>query len=330
VWSPEVPASVMSDGSVADMTVLSARAARGAVGVDVPDLAAFAVSGTGRYGVTFEENDVVVLVNQTTREEIGPYVVGVVATGVAPLTRPSWWATDSVQPNGAKLIIQEGYGGGAGLTLYVAASGGAIVDTDDPELTADAQDRDLPTVRGVVDANVADLAAFAVSGTGRDGLTYAEGQTALLVAQTTGAQGGPYVVGAVNTTAPLVRPVWWMTGMIGRAKASLQIDAGTVWAGKVWFASLLGDITIGTSAPAFYPRTHDAVTPAAAGTPGVATISTLWMLSGALPTFSRATTGGTPGHVSITTKMAGAGDGVLALTSTGNETSTFNVHIQNG
>jgi hypothetical protein len=41
--------------------------------------------------------------------------------------------------------------------------------------------------------------------------------------------------------------------------------------------------------------------------------------------FSRKTTGGTPGQVSITAQSAGS----FTLTSTGNETSTFNYLIIN-
>src|SRR5262245_50683244 len=59
-------------------------------------------------------------------------------------------------------------------------------------------------VRGVVDADVADLEAFTVAG--NDGLTYAEGQRVFLAAQSTGAQIGIYVVGAVDAgVAPLTR-----------------------------------------------------------------------------------------------------------------------------
>ena len=329
VWIPEIPASVLSEGSTSDQTSLMLRAVRGACGTNVADLTAFDVD-SGTYGVTFTENDIVLLMAQTSGDEKGPWVVGPVDAGIAPLARPAWWPPGATIPTGTMLQLQEGYGGTAGLTLYVATAGGIEVDADDPGFAVLAQDRDLFTVRGIVDANVADLTAFAVSGAGRDGLTYTEGQLTALVAQSTAAQGGPYVVGPVNTTAPLIRPVWWMTGMVLRAKSSLRVDAGTVWSGKEWFASLAGDITVGTSAPAFYPRTHDATTPTATGTPGIATISTLWMLSSAIVTYSRATTGGTPGHVSITTQTAGDGDGVLALTSTANETSTFNVHVQNG
>lgn len=330
VWVPEVPAGVLVTGATSDQTIVATRAVRGAIGANVANLSSFTVTGTGRYGVTFVAGDVLLLVAQTTAAQNGPYVVGTVTAGAASLTRPAWWATDSIQPTGARFFIQEGNGSNAGLTLYVADTGGIIVGTDAPLLTVDAQDRDLYTVRGVVDANVADTGTFAVSGAGRDGLTYVEGDVVLLAAQTTGAQQGPYIVGAVAAgNAVLTRPVWWMNGMVLRAKASLRVDAGTAWAGTEWFPSVVGNITVGTTAPAFYPRSYGVTTAAAVA--GVATLNTLWLLSTAKVVHSRTTTGGTTGTVSITTQTAGAGNGILTLTSSSaTETSTFTAHIQNG
>ena len=61
------------------------------------------------------------------------------------------------------------------------------------------------------------------------------------------------------------------------------------------------------------------------GTPGAVTVATTACSATALVFYSRATTGGTPGEVSIT-----AQDGTgFTLTSTGNETSTFNWWIIN-
>jgi hypothetical protein len=64
---------------------------------------------------------------------------------------------------------------------------------------------------------------------------------------------------------------------------------------------------------------------AMSGTPGVVTVATTACSATAKVFYSRATTGGTPGQVSIT-----AQDGTgFTLTSTGNETSTFNWWIIN-
>lgn len=64
---------------------------------------------------------------------------------------------------------------------------------------------------------------------------------------------------------------------------------------------------------------------AMSGSPGAVTVSTTASSTTALIFYSRKTTGGTPGQVSIT-----AQDGTgFTLTSTGNETSTFNWWIIN-
>lgn len=62
-----------------------------------------------------------------------------------------------------------------------------------------------------------------------------------------------------------------------------------------------------------------------AGTPGVVTVATTACSASALVFYSRATTGGTPGEVSITAQDATG----FTLTSTANETSTFNWWIIN-
>jgi len=67
------------------------------------------------------------------------------------------------------------------------------------------------------------------------------------------------------------------------------------------------------------------VTAAMSGTPGAVTVTSSAVTTSSVILFSRKTTGGTPGQVSITAQSAGA----FTLTSTGNETSTFNYVIIN-
>lgn len=62
-----------------------------------------------------------------------------------------------------------------------------------------------------------------------------------------------------------------------------------------------------------------------AGTPGAVTVTTSACTASSVILFSRATTSGTPGQVSITAQAGGS----FTLTSTGNETSTFNYLIIN-
>lgn len=66
-------------------------------------------------------------------------------------------------------------------------------------------------------------------------------------------------------------------------------------------------------------------TGAMSGTPGAVSVSTTACTTSSIILFSRATTGGTPGQVSITAQSAGS----FTLTSTSNETSTFNYLIIN-
>lgn len=67
------------------------------------------------------------------------------------------------------------------------------------------------------------------------------------------------------------------------------------------------------------------VSAAMSGTPGAVTVTTSAATASSIILFSRATTGGTPGQVSITAQPGGS----FTLTSTGNETSTFNYLIIN-
>ena len=66
-------------------------------------------------------------------------------------------------------------------------------------------------------------------------------------------------------------------------------------------------------------------TAAMTGSPGAVTVSTTACTTSSKIIYSRATTGGTEGNVSITAQSAGS----FTLTSTGNETSTFNYLIIN-
>ncbi len=87
--------------------------------------------GTAQNGVTYAAGEVVLLTAQTTTHQNGPWVVGTVAAGTAPLTRPTWWAAASTIPNGFVIEVSEG-------TEYALSSwkatctGTKVVGTDDP------------------------------------------------------------------------------------------------------------------------------------------------------------------------------------------------------
>jgi hypothetical protein len=98
---------------------------------NVANLAAFNVS-TNTDGVTLIAGDIVLLSAQTTAAQNGPYVVGTVAAGVAPLTRPTWFATGASIQSGFKLEV-----GGEGTVFknttwkaFVASSNFTVGTTD--------------------------------------------------------------------------------------------------------------------------------------------------------------------------------------------------------
>jgi len=100
---------------------------------NVSNLTAFTVASND--GVTYVAGDTVVLYAQTSAIENGPYLVGAVDAGTAPLTRPSWWPTGATVKSGTQLQL-----GGEG-TLFsntrwkvCAASAAIVVGTDSAAL----------------------------------------------------------------------------------------------------------------------------------------------------------------------------------------------------
>lgn len=103
-------------------------------------------------------------------------------------------------------------------------------------------------VRGLITANIADLAAFTVAG--NDGLTYAEGERVYLNGQSTGAEKGPYVVGVVASgTAPLTRAGDWAAAAVIPSGTLVVVDAGTSNGNSLWMINNAGDVTVATTTP---------------------------------------------------------------------------------
>lgn len=125
---------------------------------------------------------------------------------------------------------------------------------------------DIPPVRGVVWSNISDLTAFTVASD--DGITYIEGDTFLAVGQTTAAQCGPWVVGAVAAgAAPLTRPWWWLTGTTFKAGAVVEVaEGGPHYGGSTWKATRTSAGVVGTNDPVFYPRQYTIAITLASGT----------------------------------------------------------------
>ncbi len=118
------------------------------------------------------------------------------------------------------------------------------------------------------------------------------------------ATGNTAVTGSLTTTTTLTATL----GAITATNGNLALNT----AGNKIIIATGANASVGTSA-------------VMAGTPGAVTVATTASSATAKIFYSRATTGGTTGDVSIT-----AQDGTgFTLTSTGNETSTFNWWIIN-
>lgn len=124
-----------------------------------------------------------------------------------------------------------------------------------------AQDVAAPAVstfraRNVVNGNVASLAAYTVASNAsvNDAVLNVAGDIVLLVAQTTPAENGLYLVGTVGAgTAPLTRLSTMASGLVFLADAfDVAVSEGTVFTHTRWYNSAAG--TIATDSPAFFPR----------------------------------------------------------------------------
>ncbi len=127
----------------------------------------------------------------------------------------------------------------------------------------------------------------------------------------TAGTGITATTGNISATAGAVNAGTSMTATLGNITATN---------GNVVLSTAGNKIVIATGANASV-GTSDAM----AGTPGVVVVATTASSATAKIFYSRATTGGTPGEVSITAQDATG----FTLTSTGNETSTFNWWIIN-
>jgi hypothetical protein len=135
---------LLDSANAADFTARNVAAAG-----NVASLAAFTVAGND--GVTNVAGDVVVLLEQTTAAACGPYVVGTVASGSAPLVRPDWWPTGATLPAGIELKL-----GGEGTVFKscnlkaMLAAKNFVVGTTDPELYPERVEVEAVLVAGTV------------------------------------------------------------------------------------------------------------------------------------------------------------------------------------
>lgn len=171
------------------------------------------------------------------------------------------------------------------------ATGGA--SSGDPYLSFQISGVAASTMTMGLDNSASDL--FVVSNSGSIGTS-----NALTLTQ----------AGALNATTSITAGTT-LTATLGAITAT-NGNLSLATAGNKIIIATGANASVGTSA-------------AMAGTPGAVTVATTASSATAKIFYSRATTGGTPGDVSIT-----AQDGTgFTLTSTGNETSTFNWWIIN-
>jgi len=167
--------------------------------------------------------------------------------------------------------------------------------------------------------------ASTTSLTAGNGFTVTTGTTSItgtVGINTTGA--GVTTIGTGGTGAVNIGNATGNTAVTGSLTATTTLTAtlGNITAtnGNVSLGTAGNKLVIATGANASVGTSS-----AMSGTPGAVTVATTACSATALVFYSRATTGGTPGEVSIT-----AQDGTgFTLTSTGNETSTFNWWIIN-
>lgn len=110
--------------------VAAIRQVRGVVTANQANLAAFTgvAGGSPVDGITYVAGDRVLLVGQSTGSQNGIYVVGTVAAGSAPLTRPTDWVTGLVLP-GTQIVVGPEGTAWANALWQVTTSGTITVGT---------------------------------------------------------------------------------------------------------------------------------------------------------------------------------------------------------
>jgi len=125
-----------------------------------------------------------------------------------------------------------------------------------------------------------------------------------------------------------------VTATTSAGTATLSIPAtfiapGSITASAGAITATAGNLVLGTAGNKLVIATGSnastGTTAVMSGSPGAVTTATTACTASSIILFSRDITGGTPGQVSITAQSAGS----FTLTSTGNETSTFNYLIIN-
>ena len=122
--------------------------------------------------------------------------------------------------------------------------------------------------RGICSANMSVTAFVGVTGgTAQDGVTYVAGERTYLANQTTSAENGLYIVGAVASgTAPLTRAPEMLAGVVLNGGFEVKVSEGTLFANTTWKCTTTGLVTVATTTTAHYPQMVRQSLPLVAGT----------------------------------------------------------------
>lgn len=144
-----------------------------------------------------------------------------------------------------------------------------------------------------------------------DGVTLTQGQTVLLVAQTTGSQNGLYTCGAVAANlCALTRSADMSTGAVFPSPLVVYIEQGTTVGNSLsfdWKASNTGNVTIDTTSLTFFPRVVRGAANLASNTVNV---TNLWIQAGATATAVATNLNAT---AQVSTVTAGSGTGNIII-----------------
>jgi hypothetical protein len=151
----------------------------------------------------------------------------------------------------------------------------------------------------------------------------------------TAADAGIYQVVSVGSgSAPWVlqRAGDWFQGEVIPPAAVVEVSEGTQFSNSSWKATVAGLVTVGTSAPAFYPRVSKFLATMVAG--AVTNNTTAWLLSTTTSQINATinTQAGTTTFIScpVASRVAGiAGTGAIKVQGGGSDTSTVDVVATN-
>lgn len=108
---------------------------RNVVITNVANLAAYTVAGAANDDITNIAGDTILLINQTVAAQNGPYIVGAVVGGLAPLTRPAWWTgTKDIGLTLFTILAGTSYAGSVWNSMTATMGGTFVVDADSPNL----------------------------------------------------------------------------------------------------------------------------------------------------------------------------------------------------